>query len=128
LWRSTNNGTSYALLSVGVANASFVDTNAVSGLTNSYKVAAQSACGMSATSAAVSVWLPLPALGFSIGGGALVVSWPSWASDWQLRSATNLAAPVLWSPVTNTVSSANGQYVATLPMGTGTCFFRLASP
>jgi len=128
LWRSTNNGASYALLASGLATPGFVDTSAVSGQTNYYEVAAVSACGASAASAPVSVWLPLPGLGFSAAGGSLVVSWPAWASDWQLWSATNLTRPVAWSPVTNTVSSSNGQFIVFLPIGPGASFFRLASP
>jgi hypothetical protein len=128
LWRSTNNGASYALLASGLPTSSFVDTNAVSGRTNYYEVAAASVCGMSANSAPVSVWLPLPALAFSSAGGVLAVSWPAWASDWELWSATNLTFPVAWSLVTNVISSTNGQFMAFLPIGPGACFFRLASP
>jgi hypothetical protein len=128
LWRSTNNGVSCALLASGLGTSSFVDTNAVSGQTNYYRVAALSACGASAASAPVSVWLPLPGVGFSATGGWLAVSWPAWASDWQLWSTTNLTLPMAWSLVTNTVSSSNGQFMVSLSIGPGGCFFRLASP
>ena len=128
LWRSTNNGATYALRASGLAMPSFLDTGAVSGQTNYYEVAAVSACGASANSAPVSVLLPLPGLGFSATGGMLAVSWPDWASDWQLWSATNLDSPVAWSLVTNAVSSSNGQLVVILPIGSGACYFRLASP
>jgi hypothetical protein len=128
LRRSTNNGASYALLAAGLTGSGFSDTNALSGQTNYYQVAAQSACGTSANSAAVSVWLPLPVLSVSAGGGALVVNWPGWASDWLLWAATNLAPPVAWSVVTNAVGNSNGQFTVTLLVGPGTRFFRLASP
>jgi hypothetical protein len=45
-----------------------------------------------------------------------------------LRSATNLTPPVIWSPVTNTPVSSNGQLIASLPFRHGVEFFRLASP
>jgi hypothetical protein len=128
LWRSTDNGTTYGLLASGLATSGFVDTNAVSGQANYYEIAAVSACGASANSAPVGVWLPLPGLGFSAAGGWLAVSWPAGASDWQLWSATNLTLPVAWSLVTNTVSSSNGQFIVSLPIGPEACFFRLASP
>ena len=128
LWRSSNRGASYALVASGLTIPNYVDAGAVSGQTNYYEVAAVSACGASAKSAPVSVWLPLPGLGFSVTGGMFVVSWPGWASDWQLWSATNLARPAIWSLVTNAPSSSNGQFIAYLPIGPGACFFRLASP
>ena len=128
VWRSTNNGASYTALVSGLATASFTDTSAVSGQTNYYEVAAVSACGASATSTPVAVLLPLPRLGFGLSGGLLAVSWPAWATDWRLWSATNLAAPIAWSLVTNAISSSNGQFSAWLPIGSGACFFRLASP
>ena len=128
LWRSTNNGSSYALLVGGLTVTGFVDAGAVSGRTNYYEVAAVSACGVSPNSAPVGLLLPLPALGFSAGPGSLAITWPAWASDWRLWSTTNLAQPVVWSLVTNPVTSANGQLTATLPLGPGTRFFRLASP
>jgi hypothetical protein len=35
---------------------------------------------------------------------------------------------VAWSLVSTTVSSSNGQFIVSLPIGPGACFFRLASP
>ncbi|HVM48799.1 MAG TPA: LamG-like jellyroll fold domain-containing protein, partial [Candidatus Acidoferrum sp.] len=128
LWRSTNDGASYTLIASALSGTGFVDTGAVSGLTNYYEVAALNECGTSARSASMGVLLPLPALVLGTAGRWLAVSWPDWASDWQLWSATNLALPVVWSLVTNAVSSSNGQFVAFLPIGSGACFFRLASP
>jgi hypothetical protein len=128
LWRSTNNGASYGLLAASLPETGFVDTNAVSGLTNYYEVAAISACGASANSAAVAVWLPLPGLGFSSSASSLALSWPAWAADWRLWSASNLTPPVAWSLVTNPVATSNGQSATILPLGPGVRFFRLGSP
>ena len=112
----------------GLTASSYLDTNAVSGQTNFYKVAATDACGASVSSAALGVDLPLPALGLSVSVNALAITWPAWASDWSLSAATNLTPPVLWWPVTNQVATNNGMFNVTLPIGSGIQFFRLVSP
>jgi autotransporter-associated beta strand protein len=126
LYRSADR-ISYLLLS-NAAVSSVVDFSAVSGQTNYYKVAAVDGCGASANSPAVGVLLPLPALGLAANGDSLAISWPAWANDWVLWSTTNLAPPVVWSPVTNAASTANGQFTVSVPFGSGIQFFRLASP
>lgn len=133
LWRSTNQGAPYSLTATGLTTASYIDTNAVSGLTNFYEVAATDGCGSSANSAAVSVFLPQPILGFSLGTSgsgmsSLIFNWPGWANDWLLSSATNLTPPAVWFPVTNAVGSNAGQFNATVPIGSGMRFFRLSAP
>jgi hypothetical protein len=129
LWRSTNNGGTYQSIAIGVNTVSYVDTNAVSGQTNYYKVAAMNNYGASASSAAVGVFLALPALNIaSPDGVTLSVSWPAWANDWSLYYATNLTPPAAWLPVTNSAASTNSQFTVTLPISSGTSFFRLAAP
>jgi len=128
LWWSTNNGGTYQLTATGLATNSYVDTNAASGLTNFYAVAAVDGCGASANSAAVSVLLPLPALGINVSAGSLTISWPGWAGGWTLYSTTNLAPPAVWLPVTNTVGSSNGTFNVTAPIGSNVQFFRLSGP
>lgn len=115
------------MVAAGLTTTSYADTNAVNGSTNYYQVAAASACGTSANSAAIAVFLPKPALSVSAGPGSITIQWPAWASDWALWSATNLTAPVAWAPVTN-ATSLDGQFMVTLPVAAGDCFFRLASP
>ncbi len=128
LWRSTNGAASFDPVAAGMLGTSFVDATAVSGVTNYYRVTAQNNCGAGANSTTVAVFLPLPALAMSANGGALTLNWPAWATDWSLYSATNLTPPVLWSPVASSVSSNNGLWQVTLPIGPGTEFFRLVSP
>jgi hypothetical protein len=130
LWRSTNNGVTYQPTATGLATASFVDTNAVSGRTNYYAVAAMDGCGTSANSTAVNVFLPLslPDLGLNVNGNTLTINWPDWAADWGLYFATNLNPPAIWFPVTNAVGSNNGMFNVTLPIGSGEQFFRLSRP
>lgn len=127
LWRSTNKGASYQLLVTGLTTSSYVDTNAVNGQMNFYKIAATDACGAGVSSAATSVLLPLPALGISVSANALAIRWPDWASDWGLSAATNLTPPVVWSPLTNEVGRDNGQLVVSMPMNSSRCFFRLTA-
>jgi hypothetical protein len=112
------------LVTIGVT-----DTSAVVGQTNYYEVTALDGCGASASSAAVGVFLPRAILSVATAGAnGLNFSWPGWADDWALFYATNLAAPVSWFLVTNPVGSNNGLFNVSLPIGTGTEFFRLASP
>jgi predicted alpha-1,6-mannanase (GH76 family) len=127
LLRSTNNGASYQPLAAGLTTSSYVDTTAVSGLVNYYRVAATDGCG-TGTYATAGVLLPLPALGLSAGTNSLAISWPAWASDWGLYAATNLTPPIAWLPVTNAVGSNNGLFNVTLPVDAALRFFRLSSP
>lgn len=128
LWRSTDNGGTYQFIATGLTTAGYVDTNAVSGRTNYYQVAAENSYGPGANSAAVGVFLPLPALGISTSAIGLAISWPGWANDWILSGTTNLTPPVVWAQVTNAAGSNSGQFNVSLPMDSMTRFFRLSSP
>ena len=125
---SVNSAGPFTQLSGNLTTNSFVHTNAALGQTNYYKVAAFTACGPSAFSAAAGVLLIQPTLGFSAGTNALTLNWPEWANDWLLFSTTNLTAPVVWSPVTNSVNNGNGQFNVTVPYRWSGEFFRLSSP
>ncbi len=128
LWRSTNNGVSYQSVAASLTTGSYVDTNAANGLINYYKVTAMDGCGAGSFSTLASVSLPLPALGLSASSSSLALSWPAWANDWGLYSATNLTPPVVWTPVTNAVGSNSGQFDVSLPLNSPGQFFRLAAP
>ena len=83
------------------------------------------------SSTATGVVLPLPALGMNAGGGAgaLSLSWPAWANDWQLYCATNLTPPVSWILVTNVATSSNnGAFWVTMTNNLPGCYFRLGAP
>src|ERR1035441_4292645 len=123
-----NFGASYQLAATNLTASSYVDTNAVSGLVNYYKVAAVDGCGAGPFTAPAGVLLPLPVIGMSAGANALAMTWPGWASDWSLYAATNLTPPVVWLPVPNAVGSNNGQFNLTLPVDSDMRFFRLSSP
>jgi hypothetical protein len=128
LLRSTDNGVTYQSVASSLTTSSYVDTGAMNGQTNYYEVAASDSCGAGANTAALGVFLPLPSLEMNVSAGTLSISWPGWANDWSLYVATNLAPPVVWTPVTSTVSSNNAVFNVTLSPGSGNQFFRLASP
>ena len=128
LKRSASSADPFAVVASGVTATSYVDTTALNGATNYYVVSSVSPCGPSANSAVVAVLLPLPELSASLNSGFFIVSWPGWANDWLLQSATNLVPPILWSRDTNAVSISNGQFIVTIPLGPGALFFRLVSP
>jgi hypothetical protein len=58
----------------------------------------------------------------------LTLGWPGWAADWRLVYATNLTPPTVWLTATNVIGTSNGQFNVTIPINSGTRFFRLASP
>ena len=129
LFWSTNSGGNYLLIASGLTNCTYADANAMSGVTNFYKVAAVDGCGASAASPAAGVLLPLPALAIgNVGAGWLTLSWPGWAGGWTLYSTTNLVPPIVWQPVTNTAASNNGMFNATAPISAGVQYFHLAAP
>jgi hypothetical protein len=82
----------------------------------------------SATAATIA---PTNALSLSLQGTSanpFVITWPATASGYQLYSATNLAPPVTWIPVTTPAVQSNGTfYLTILPTNAGQ-FFRLAAP
>lgn len=118
----------YTQLIGNLTTNSYVHTNALNGQTNYYQIAAYTDCGTGNYTSALGVFLPLPALSVSASSNSITLAWPDWASDWLLRSATNLTPPIMWSLVTNTPTSSNGQFIANLPFRFTTEFFRLTSP
>src|SRR6478609_65513 len=55
----------------------------------------------------------------------LVLSWPTSAVYYVLKSATNLAAPIIWKTVTNSVTTSNGTKQVVLNLSGQRSFFRL---
>jgi hypothetical protein len=111
-----------------LTTTSFTDTNATVGATNYYQVAAYSPCSTGSNSAVAAVFLPLPALTVGMAGGSLTFTWPDWANDWSLYSATNLAPPVIWALVTNPPVTSNRFLSVTLLPSAAAQFFRLIGP
>jgi hypothetical protein len=128
IFSSTNPAGTFTPCASGLTATNFVDLTAKNGRTNYYQVVTVSSCGASTNSLATAVLLPLPVVGVNVGGGFLNVSWPAWADDWNLYSATNLVPPVFWSLVTNAVTNASGQFSVSLPKNSDVKFYRLTSP
>jgi cyclophilin family peptidyl-prolyl cis-trans isomerase len=82
----------------------------------------QSAFGASAT-VVCTASVP-PGLSLTRTGTNNVVRWPAWATDYQLQSATNVAAPA-WPAVTNFPVLTGYDNVTTNCTTNGACFFRL---
>jgi hypothetical protein len=57
-------------------------------------------------------------------GNDVKVSWPSTAEGFQVQATTDLGTPQ-WAVVNATVEVVDGRNVVTLPIGTGTQYFRL---
>jgi uncharacterized repeat protein (TIGR01451 family) len=67
-------------------------------------------------------------LSISRAGTNVVVSWPVNPWNFSLESAADLRPPVVWTPMTNpppTVVVVGGQNTVTLPIGSGSEYFRL---
>jgi len=128
LKRAASSAGPFSIIAGGITATNFLDLGAINGATNYYVISSVNACGSSADSPGIAVFLPLPSLGAGLGSNGFTMTWPGWANDWQLQSTTNLAPPVVWSPVTNAAVTSNGQFIVTIPLGSDARFFRLASP
>ncbi len=70
-----------------------------------------------------------PVLGIrSASANSLVISWPAPSPGFQLFTATNLAPPVAWVPVTATPAQTNGTFYLTIAPTNADQFFRLTAP
>jgi len=69
-----------------------------------------------------------PSLSATLATGLFKVTWPGWAQQFLLSSTTNLSPPVTWWPVSNGISSNDGQWVFSAPASAGQTFFQLHWP
>jgi hypothetical protein len=71
---------------------------------------------------------PIPSLGIALSGTNVVLSWPLWASNFLLQSASDGTPPfVPWSNSPASVSATTSNFV-TLPLTNSLQFFRLDQP
>jgi len=68
---------------------------------------------------------PTTRLSSSRAGPSLTFSWPALATGYRLESTANLANPVTWTPVTNSVTVLGEQNTVTVDLTGPTRFFRL---
>jgi hypothetical protein len=66
-----------------------------------------------------------PRLDFASSANHITLLWPAAASDFTLRSATNLVPPVFWTAITNSIQNTGGVFSVTLPMTYQQQFFLL---
>jgi hypothetical protein len=67
-------------------------------------------------------------LGISVANNAILLSWPVAPAGFNLWSASSLAPPMAWTPVTAFVAVSNNQNWVSLPASAGSQFFRLQRP
>jgi PKD repeat protein len=99
----TSNGTYLVTLTVSDGAAWFVMTTNVSVLPLSLSLAPAPPCN-------------------------LTLTWPNWATNYTLCSATNLVPPISWYPVTNVCTNAGGVLSVTIPVTNDNRFFQLRGP
>lgn len=124
LKRATSDGGPFAIISEAPEPA-WSDLIVTNNLTYYYVVSAVNAAGQSGNSSQVAVIIT-PALALVHGSGGFVLSWPSWASGYQVYAATNLTPPVTWNMVTNAPQSNNGVFYMNLTVINGQQFYRLS--
>ena len=87
--------------------------------------------GATTLSAPVSITLSAsilpPALAVNAAGTNVQLSWPTGTLAMIVQTTSNLAAPVTWLTVTNSVSASNQTSMLALPAAGPSQFFRLAS-
>ena len=67
-----------------------------------------------------------PELSVALSGGNAVLSWPTFATGYQIHTASNLVPPVEWSPLSNAVINCGTNFCVTVPINGPRAFFRLA--
>jgi hypothetical protein len=70
-----------------------------------------------------------PGLSLGSSSNGLAMSWPGWASDYNVSFATNLASPAVWAAVTNNPVSINHGLCSMAVSNSSTLgFYRLNKP
>jgi hypothetical protein len=69
-----------------------------------------------------------PGLNYSHNAGGLTLSWPVWAADFTLQSATSLTPRVTWTNVPVTLQTNGDTIEVTVPPPDEQAFFRLYHP
>ena len=68
------------------------------------------------------------ALGISLAGSNVVISWPTNTQNFQLQATPNVANPNLWYTITSVPGTNAGRYSITNPISSTAGFFRLIQP
>jgi hypothetical protein len=68
---------------------------------------------------------PPPSLNIVRSGSDVILTWPSWATNFVLQQAETILTSPGWTNIPVTVGTSNGESVVTLPMSGATRFYRL---
>jgi uncharacterized repeat protein (TIGR03803 family) len=68
----------------------------------------------------------VPSLGITAAGNQVLLSWPTWAPNFNLLTATNLAEPIVWATASPAPVVVNAQNIVTNPISETQQFFRLS--
>jgi len=72
---------------------------------------------------------PVPTLSIARSGTNVALSWPPWATNFNLQEAVGALRPAnSWTNLPVTVLASNGQNVVTLPISRTNTFYRLYHP
>jgi fibronectin type 3 domain-containing protein len=127
LKRAMVSGGPYAIIAEA-PQPGWSDLIVTNSVTYFYVVSSVNAAGQSADSMEISVTIT-PALTLVHSVGSLVLSWPSWAANYNVYATTNLSPPVVWNLVTNAPQSNNGTFYMNLTFtNAGQQFYRLSGP
>ena len=67
-----------------------------------------------------------PSLGITNAGNQVVLSWPTWASNFTLQASTNLGSSAFWTTNSPIPVVVNGQNTVTNPISSTQMFYRLS--
>lgn len=128
LYWSTNASGPFTLVADNITSTSYTNSPGISGVTNYYTVASSNQAGVSAQSDAGSLFASLPSISAVLDGNLICISWPSWAGDWKLYSASSLDDPINWVQVTNDVTTTENNCSLKTPVDSEARYFRLVKP
>ncbi|MDB6065517.1 MAG: hypothetical protein JWR26_1725 [Pedosphaera sp.] len=123
------NGVWNEIASVSSNVTTFTDALVIPSTNYSYRVRSWNTQGFSPYSNTRNVTSPpRPSVAVAVSAGTLTLTWPAWATNFNLYATANLQPSAIWLPVTNSVSPSGTNSTVTLPVAPGQRFFQLRSP
>jgi hypothetical protein len=127
--RATVAGGPYTVLATNITDIRFLDTLVTNGTTYYYIITSNSSVGSSNDSSEISATPQSPTLNVIRLADAegLQFSWPEWATNFRVYTATNLRSPIQWTLLTTQPTATSFSYN---PKATNQpqMFFRLGNP
>jgi len=123
------NGIWSEIASLSTNATGYADASVSAGTTYSYRMRSWNAQGFSPYSNAQIVTTPpRPLLATALSASTLMVTWPTWASNFTLYTTSDLLPPVVWAPVGVGGRNTGSNLAVSLPVGTNSSFFQLEGP